>query len=372
MEYRIIDADAHIHEPADTWHRRLPARLRDRAPKQIALDGGRIGWSFDGSTNVKPLSLLACAGLDSTEYEDRGTPMERIRPASYDPHLRLEEMEYDMIQAQVLYPSIALTGAHMYSSDRELQNLCVQAYNDWLYEFCEPAPDRLLGLPIGPMTGVEDLILEWKRVADRGAKGIIISSYPNGGNFAKPEDERFWAEVQEWDYPVHIHFGFMSANAGASGAPPSGVSYMTSSFLSGFGASVFKPVADIVYGGLFEEFPKLKVVAVETGIGWIPHYKEWMDDNFLRHRWHTGVHLKRMPSEYFADHIWATFITDPHGIESRHKIGVDHIMWSTDYPHSNSDWPNSQRTLAYELRNVPAHEKQMIIRDNAASLYKLG
>ena len=114
------------------------------------------------------------------------------------------------------------------------------------------------------------------------------------------------------------------------------------------------------------------MVAVETGIGWIPHYTEWMDDNFLRHRFHTGVHLKRMPSEYFKENIWATFITDPHGIESRHQIGVDHIMWSSDYPHSNSDWPNSQRTIAYELRNVPEDERRKIVRDNAAKLYGLG
>ncbi len=373
MEYRVIDADSHIHETEEVWRPRLPDSLKDRAPRMVELEGGRIGWSFDGSKTVKPLSLLAAAGLDVTEYEDRGTPRDRIRPASHDPNLRLEEMEYDMVQAQVIYPSIALTGAHLYSSGRELQLACVRAYNDWLHDFCSIAPDRLIGLPIAPMTGVEDLLLEWRRVAERGARGIIMSTYPNGGNVPLPEDELFWSEIQDWQYAVHIHFGFLgAASGGLSPGAPAGVAYMTSAFLSGFGANVFRPLADIIYGGLFEKYPRLKVVAVETGIGWIPHYTEWMDDNFLRHRFHTGVHLKRMPSEYFKENIWATFITDPHGIESRHQIGVDHIMWSSDYPHSNSDWPNSQRTIAYELRNVPEDERRKIVRDNAAKLYGLG
>ncbi len=146
---------------------------------------------------------------------------------------------------------------------------------------------------------------------------------------------------------------------------------MVGAFTSRLGMNVFKPLADIVYGGLFERFPRLKVVAVETGIGWIPYYLDSLDDIFLRHRFHTSTHLKRMPSEYFREHIWATFITDPHGIENRHAIGIDRIMWSTDYPHSQTDWPHSMRTVAHEMRHVSEDEKRRIMCDNAAELYRL-
>jgi predicted TIM-barrel fold metal-dependent hydrolase len=113
------------------------------------------------------------------------------------------------------------------------------------------------------------------------------------------------------------------------------------------------------------------VVAVEAGIGWIPYFLHHLDDNFLRRRFRADVQLERMPSEYFRDQVWATFIEDPYGIKNRHEIGVDRIMWSTDYPHTNSNWPNSQRIAAYEFREVPDAERRMIMRDNAAGLYRL-
>ena len=375
MEYRIIDADSHVNEPKDAWSARVPAKFKDRAPKWMELEGGRVGWSFDGGKSVRVITL-ATAGKDVTEYSLMGIPTRRYGPPSYEPHSRLQEMEYDLVQAQVLYPGAALAGAQTYSDDPELQLACIRAYNDWMHEFRSVAPEQLIGLPIAPMTGIEDLLLEWKREADRGAKGLIISSYPNGTAQPKPEDDRFWAEVEEWDYPVHIHFGFFGGGGTtgptSQGGIPSGLTYLTSALLARIGANVYRTLGDIVYGGLFERFPKLKVVAVETGIGWIPAFLEGMDDNFLRLRWRSGVHLKQMPSELFKEHIWATFITDPVGVELRHMIGVDHIMWSTDYPHAQSDWPNSQRTSAYELRHVPEDEKRKILRDNAAGLYHLG
>ena len=373
MEYRMIDADSHVNEPEGVWQDRVPAALKERAPRMLKLKDGLVGWSFDGGKRVSPVSLTAVAGLDMTQYTTSGTPFDKIRPGSYDPKARVLEMEYDMIQAQTLYPSVALAGAHSYSDDKELQLACVRAYNDWLQEeFCAYAPDRLIGLPIAPCTGVEDLILEWRRVADRGARGMILSSYPNGSFDAAPEDDRFWSEVEDWGYAAHLHFGFFGRT---DGAPPArtatgGIS-PTQALLPRLGVSVYKTMADMVHTGLFERYPKLKVVGVEVGIGWIPFFLETMDDNFLRHRWQSGMHLKMMPSEYFKRNIWATFVTDPLGVDLRHKFNIDHIMWSTDYPHVQTDWPNSQRVVGQEFRQVPEDEKQKIVRDNAGKLYGL-
>lgn len=369
MEYRIIDADSHVNEPGDVWEPRVPAAMREKAPKVVELPGGKLGWSINGGQRVMPIALQAAAGQDMTEYDPSGTPREKIRAGNYEAHARLEDMDYDFVQAQVLYPGVALTGAHAFSNEREVQIACVRAYNDWLREFCSLAPDRLVGLPIVPSTGVEDLVLEWRRVAGQGARGIIMSSYPNGSNEPAPEDERFWSEVQEWEFPVHIHFGFFGALA-RSNSPSKGV-HPTTPFLNRLGVGVYRPLADMIHNGLFEHFPKLRVVAVETGIGWIPFYLETLDDNFLRHRWQSGVHLKRLPSEYFKEHIWATFVTDPHGLEHRHRFNIDHIMWSTDYPHVQTDWPNSQRTVWYEMRGVPEDERRQILCTNAARLYRL-
>ncbi len=367
VEYRMIDADSHVNEPADVWQSRVPSALRERAPKLVELDGGRIAWSYDGGKRITPVQT-ALAGVDVTAYNREGARWSEVRPASYDPHARLEDMELDMIQAQVIYPGVALGGAHGYGGDRDLQLACVRAYNDWIHEFCSVAPDRLIGMPISPVTGIEDTLLEWRRVAERGARGFVISTYPSGNPEPSPEDDRFWSEVEDWEYPVHIHFGFFGEGPQKWG---SDLAYLTSSGLIDMGTGVFRPIAEMLYDGLFERHSGLRIVAVETGIGWIPHYLQVLDDNFLRRRFRAGIQLKRMPGESFREHVWATFINDAHGLDNRHRIGVDRIMWSTDYPHTNSNWPDSQRAVAYEFKDIPPEEKRQIVRDNAARLYRL-
>ncbi len=370
MEYRIIDADSHINEPGDVWQSRVPQALRDRAPKMVTLPDGRVGWSFDNGKRVKRVGT-AQSGVHVTQSSRSGATPAQIRPASYDPRARLKEMEYDMVQAQVIYPSMALNGLYSYADDRDMQVACVAAYNDWIHEFSSVSPERLVGMPIAPATGVEDLLLEWRRVANRGDRGFVIASYPNGGRYPLPEDDRFWAEVQEWDYAAPIHFGFLGDKPASAAGDLPDLGYLTAAALNDLGVGIYRPIADMIHMGLFEKYPKLRIVAVETGIGWIPYFLQVLDNSFLRRRWASGIHLKRMPSEYFREHIWATFITDAHGLDNRHAIGVDRIMWSTDYPHNNSNWPDSQRFLEYELKNIPAEEKRKILRDNALKMYRL-
>jgi predicted TIM-barrel fold metal-dependent hydrolase len=366
MEYRTIDADSHVNEPAEVWQSRVPAALRELAPRMITSDDGRIGWSFEGGKRLHRVTS-ACAGFDETAYTADGARWDDIRPGSYDPKARLAEMELDMIQAQVLYPSLA-PQPEFFGTDPELQVACVRAYNDWMHEFSSVAPDRLIGLPIAPETGVDDVVAEWKRIAARGDRGFVISGHPSGGDVPSASDDRFWSEVEDWDYAIHIHFGFAS---GVKLTSNTGVGYLTSAALIDMGMAMYRPLADLIYSGVFQRFPKLRIVAVEAGIGWIPYFLHHLDDNFLRRRFRADVQLGRMPSEYFKDQVWATFIEDPYGIKNRHEIGVDKIMWSTDYPHTNSNWPNSQRIAAYEFRDVPEAERRMIMRDNAAGIYGL-
>lgn len=367
MRIRVVDADSHVNEPKGVWVERVPARLRELAPRMIDVEDGRFAWSFEGGKRQRRVTT-ACAGVDVTRYDALGARWEEIRPASYDPKARLEEMALDMIDAQVLYPSLS-PQPEFFGSDRELQLACVRAYNDWIHEFASFAPDRFVGMPMAPATGVDDMLAEWRRIAARGDRGFLVSGFPSGGVVPSAEDDRFWSEVEDWDYAVHIHFGFTNQIALSA---PTGVGYLSSAMLIDMGIGMFRPLADLVYSGLFDRFPKLQLVAVEAGIGWIPYFSQHLDDNFLRRRFRAGVKLGRMPSEYVRDHVHATFIEDPHGLANRHAIGVDRIMWSTDYPHTNSNWPDSQRIAAYGFRDVPEDEKRLILGGNAARLYRLG
>src|SRR5262249_52243867 len=206
--------------------------------------------------------------------------------------------------------------------DRELQLACVRAYNDWICEFNMADRQRLVGLGIAPLTGVEDLLDEFRRIVKMGLKGIILGAYPNGGFSPDPAvHDRFWAEAEEVGLPVHIHFGFFPSSQGGDPDKPLDMSIPV---VMRMGIGVYKPLADLVHYGVFEKFPRLKVVAVETGIGWIPFFLQTIDDNYLRQRWHIKSHLKRMPSEYFRENIYATFVTDRLGLERRHDFGLEH------------------------------------------------
>ena len=139
------------------------------------------------------------------------------------------------------------------------------------------------------------------------------------------------------------------------------------------GANTVPLVARMIFSGLFERFPALRVLLVEANIGWIPAMLEQTDDMFLRYRWFTDTarRLPTMPSRVFHRNFWATFMIDTVGIELRHRLNVDHLMWSTDYPHTGTDWPNSRVTIARTLRGVAARDVKKMLHDNCKALYAL-
>ena len=136
---------------------------------------------------------------------------------------------------------------------------------------------------------------------------------------------------------------------------------------------LFCQVLQVLFSGIFERFPRLKIVLVEANIGWIPTLLEQGDDMFRRYRWWTGAHqeMSEMPSRIFHRNFHATFMVDRSGIDLRHRLNVDHLMWSTDYPHSGTDWPNSANTIERVFRGVPKPEVKKMLHDNCKTLYRI-
>ncbi len=355
IDYPIVDADAHVNEPPDVWQARVPARLRERAPRVIRTDAGDV-WSFDGGRRTWPLGLTACAG-DSYPAYAAATHYDRIRPGSFDPKARLADMDIDGIHAVVLFPSVALTGAKTYAEDREMQTACVRAYNEWLAEFCAARPDRLFGVGVIPTTGIDDAVAELEASIAMGHRSVVISRYPNGEFVPDASDDRFWEIAAASDFAVGVHIGsFLPANPAQVWPDSASMQIVSVSSLAKAGTESMPVACNLICTGLFERFPTLKVVLVEANIGWIPILLEQMDDTWERLRFVSGApqFFSRMPSEVFHANLWSTFMHDTAGVEQRHRMNLRHICWSTDYPHAGTDWPNSRKNIERLFRGVPA------------------
>jgi predicted TIM-barrel fold metal-dependent hydrolase len=372
IDYPIIDADAHVYEPPGVWQERVPASLRDRAPRVTRTADGDL-WLFDGGARERHVGLMAAAGASWLDFRPSGLTYEDVRPGFYEPRARLADMDADGVWAQLLYPSVCEEGARMFGDDRALQLACVRAYNEWQLEFCAGGEGRLFGHAVIPASGVRDAVAELEWALERGYRGVLISTFPSGAVEPSAEDDAFWARAEEAGVPVALHIGSFHADGPVKKRRFEPLAVLPRAATSKAGANTVPLVARMIFSGLFERFPSLNALLVEANIGWIPAMLEQTDDMFLRYRWFTGTadSLPTLPSRVFHRNFWVTFMIDTVGIELRHRLNVDHLMWSTDYPHTGTDWPNSRVTIERTLRGVERETVWKVLHGNAKALYRL-
>jgi predicted TIM-barrel fold metal-dependent hydrolase len=359
--YKLISADSHINEPPDLWTSRVPAEFRDRAPRIEHFDQGDA-WVMEGALDPINFGANCNVGLPP-EQRPAWIKFEDVRTGGWDPAARLGEQDQDKVDAEILYPTPRVSNQVLwYTEDRDFHLACIRAYNDWLAEYCAYAPDRLWGVALMPNVGVEEAVAELRRtMAMPGIKGALLGQYPHGGEAISDEDDAFWAVAEELNAPLSVHVGFATT---AQGDKSRGKSTGSLRF---FDAPI--RATQFVEGGVFDRFPNLHLVLVEVDCSWLPYMREQMDDRFKRTVPTSRPDIKRMPSEYFTDNIFSTFITDTYGIKNREAIGVSQMMWSSDYPHSGADWPNSWKTIEDHFAGVSEGDRQEILAGNAVRLY---
>jgi len=369
-EYRLIDADCHTVEPRHIWETWLPKEFRDRAPTVVKDEEGGDAWFFGEDKPLMYLGLVATPGMRYEDIKWRGYTYETIRKGCWDGKARLEDMDIDGVDAEFLYPSQRTMYHFMGNRDVEFHRAGVQAYNDWLHgEFAANDPERLFGLAQMPNLGVEEAIAEMRRCKEKGMRGVIITAWPNGGDNLGPEDDKFFAVAEELQMPVSIHIRILRPGRKATGVleGPGAIANMALA-----GMSLFPEVlCEIIMSGVHDRFPGLTFLGVETDVGWVPAALEQLDNFYWRNRTHTGIDIKRLPSEYFHDHWICTFIHDQHGVANRYSVGVRNMAWSTDYPHHGNDWPYSRKVVGEMLHGVPAPERYEILAGNMVRAYGL-
>ena len=364
----VYDGDQHVHEPQDFWYERLPRAHRDRAPRLVEGPDGKAYYkAAKGSASAVTDMRTAVGGISELDWVEGPYAYSDIRPSSWDPKARLEDMDLDYVYAAIIHPN-RFDFDLFADADVDLQNLCVSVYNDWMSEFCSVDPDRLLGVAQIPRTGVDHAVAELRRVRDLpGIRGIVRSWWPSGDDWPTPDDDVFWYEAEALDMPIIIHRAIGSTRMGAPFATKGGKYRAALTLghlqLERLGSSYVPALSYMIIGGVLERCPKLRLVGTETGCGWIPFFLEQSDDNFLRHRFYAETNLSMLPSDYYRRQCWNTFQVDRFAVENRAGI-EDRIIWSSDFPHAGADWPNSVKNIERNLMGVPRDDARLILTDN--------
>jgi predicted TIM-barrel fold metal-dependent hydrolase len=355
---RFYSCDDHLDIwvlPPNLWEGRLPAALRERAPRVVSQDGIDL-WRCDGAVlgpaGAKTLgdyNAITRAGIEDDGYR------------ASNPGLRLQDMDRDGIQASVIYgPS--LFGLPI--PDQELKAACLRAYNDWAGEFNAHDPDRLCVLPVLPAHDPAAAVSELERVAKLGHRGAIISPFEfRCGDTAW---EPLWAAAADTGLPISFHIG-----KGCSYLKPQFMSWEMTAFAAVGPIQLDEPLAAMIFCGALERNPRMRLVLAESGIGWLPYFVARMDGAGEKHTPKAADYkLRAKPSEIFRRQVIATFEEEPLGPTLIPLLGPESFMWASDYPHPDSTFPHSHDAVAEAFAGLDAGLVHKVTVENCARLYR--
>ena len=350
--YRYISADSHYESPPEHWTHRVAKRYRDRAPRRIKLANGKDALAMEGKALIYGGTSLfgGCAPevFDPTQLDYDNTP------GCGSAEQRLREQDQDGIDAEVLF---AL----------DVRNSAIR--------------DKAARI------GVEEDIAEMQRCKRMGLKAVWLSTFPSGQSFPSAEDDRFWAAALDLEMPLIVHTSFPTKVGSRETrlfkypTEPQGEQRPPTDFVQRFArqgphhtGSV--EASQLVVSGVFDRFPRLQIYWAENNVGWLPYFYEQIDHEYSINRFwaerHLGLpKLQRRPSEYLKEHAYWGFFEDHVGVKLRHEVGVDRMMWSTDFPHVVTRWPKSIEMFHSQTADMPEDERWQMAAGNAIKFFRL-
>ena len=370
---RVISSDDHVFEPADLWTSRVETKFRDRAPHVVhRAEDDTDWWVCDGLIGASGGSGGSQMGMrfEAPEKMSFADSMDNVRPGAYIPEARIADMDADGIDIALLYPS---QGLLLYGHpDSELLTALCHAYNDWLAEFCSAFPDRLKGIAMLDIDDVQSGIREMERCAKLGLVGAMISVYPTEQkSYDRPMYEPLWAAAQDLDLPLSLH---LATNRPGSGYIDEGtLEAIDYPALVNVDHWVRMSLARLILSGVFERYPKLRVGSIEQEVSWASHFLERLDYTYTQRPQHDAYRFTEdmLPSDYFHRNVFISFQEDALGIRDRQLIGVDNLLWGSDYPHPECTFPRSQQILDEILSECSEEERARIVGGNTARIYHL-
>jgi predicted TIM-barrel fold metal-dependent hydrolase len=370
-QYNVIDSDGHILEPLDLWDQYMSPKFRDRAPKIVKGENGKerlvieehtVGNAQLGIGRIGAVGARqGVVAADTMEYKDG-------KPGGFDPHKRIPDMDADGIDAAFLYPSLGLFAGAIH--DPELAAAVCHAYNLWLADYCKPYPDRLFGVAMLPLQSVELAIEEMKFAREKlGFRAGFIRPNPYSDQMIHTERyEPFWQAAEDLDMAIGFHEG------ASSGMPTVGVDRF-----DGRGArhiishtmEMMLACMSVIWGGIADRHPKLRVGFLESGGGWIAPWLDRMDRHFDDQGFNDSG-LSMRPSEIFQRNCWISF--EP--VEGSIKvladyIGANKILWATDYPHPDGFFPGAPDMIRSRMKGLSEETQHGVMAGGAMGFYGL-
>ena len=365
--FDLFSVDDHIIEHATVWSDRVPRRFLEMAP-QVVVDGDREFWVYENRRG-ETMGLNAVAGKPNQAWHHDPVRFSDMIPGCYDPKARAEDMLADGIRASVCFPTLPRFGGALFPSfsDKALADACVVAYNDFvLDEWCPGGPPGMfVPMVIGQLWNPAFCAKEIARCVQKGARALSFPENPvplGLPSFWTDHWDPVWRVCEEAGIPVCMHIG----SSGGQNNPSPDAPHLLVTALGHLTAEA--ALVNLALSPVCRRFPGLKLVFSEGGIGWLPACLERADRQFLRHReWQQFDEV--LPSEIFARNMWLCMIAEPKALTYRDLIGVEKIMWESDYPHADTPWPHSQLEVAEVFAGIPDDVIAAITHSNAENLF---
>ena len=389
---RIISVDDHVVEPAHVWQAWLPERYRARGPRverrgvgtMRHTGGGTYEQTFDPDGPQADCWIyedlvyinkrhVAAVGFERDDMEMVPITYDEMRPGCYDPKARLADMDLNHVEASLCFPTFPRFCGQTFTeaADRDLGLACVRAYNDWMIEeWCGDSAGRLIPLTIIPLWDAELAAAEVLRNAERGCRAVCFSEIPPHLGLPSIHSgfwDPFFSACDETGTVVNMHIGSSSRMPATSADAPVAVAATLS-----FG-NAMASMCDFLFSGVLVRFPNLKLAYSEGQMGWVPYILERADDVWEQHRAWAGVRdlVPEKPSSYYYDHVYCCFFRDRHGLASLDVIGEDNVTFETDYPHTDSTWPDTLPIARELMAGLAQSTVDKIVRGNAIRMLGL-
>lgn len=358
-KFFIVSADCHVQEPNDFLAARMPAKYAERLPG-IVLGGD--GSKFQKTEGFRPIRL------SNLKFE--GEDLERAE-AGMTPEQRLAADRRDGVDCEILFPNKGLT--IWATPDLEFSQAMCRAWNDWAWETFAPYNDRLAPMAAIAAGDIEGSIVEIRRAAKRGFRGLSLPCKPVWGapdhehrNYNLPEFDPLWAAITDADLPITFHVSTGRDPRTSRGNGGAVINYAVHSL-----APTMEPLINLCASGVIERFPTLRFGSIEAGIGWVPWMLTAMDEAYHKHHMWVRPKLKNLPSEYFRTNGFASFGEDTPGLKLMREFDLaDNFLWANDFPHHEGTWPHSAAAIERTMGDLDDGERAKVLGLNAARIFK--